>query len=72
VLAKELAYYRDHFREAVQKDGVICLECGAICIRGVAQGKPRTPSNTTREGTETIAQMLLTALAPAAVTAVNE
>jgi DNA-binding NarL/FixJ family response regulator len=30
VLAKELAYYRTHFREAVQKDGVICLECGAI------------------------------------------
>jgi BON domain/ROS/MUCR transcriptional regulator protein len=27
---KELAYYRVHFREAVQKDGVICLECGAI------------------------------------------
>jgi predicted transcriptional regulator len=30
VLAKELAYYRAHFREAVQKDGVICLECGAF------------------------------------------
>lgn len=30
MLAKELAYYRTHFREAVQKDGVICLECGAI------------------------------------------
>jgi predicted transcriptional regulator len=30
VLAKKLAYYRTHFREAVQKDGVICLECGAI------------------------------------------
>jgi ROS/MUCR transcriptional regulator protein len=30
VLATELAYYRAHFREAVQKDGVICLECGAI------------------------------------------
>jgi DNA-binding MarR family transcriptional regulator len=30
MLAKELAYYRAHFREAVQKDGVICLECGAI------------------------------------------
>jgi predicted transcriptional regulator len=30
VSAKELAYYRAHFREAVQKDGVICLECGAI------------------------------------------
>jgi DNA-directed RNA polymerase specialized sigma24 family protein len=30
VLTKELAYYRAHFREAVQKDGVICLECGAI------------------------------------------
>jgi ROS/MUCR transcriptional regulator protein len=30
VLAKELAYYRAHFREAVQKDGVICLECGSI------------------------------------------
>jgi hypothetical protein len=29
VLAKELAYYRAHFREAVQKDGVICLECGS-------------------------------------------
>ena len=28
MLAKELAYYRAHFREAVQKDGVICLECG--------------------------------------------
>jgi len=28
VLAKELAYYRAHFREAVQKHGVICLECG--------------------------------------------
>ena len=28
VLAKELAYYRAHFREAVQRDGVICLECG--------------------------------------------
>lgn len=27
--AKELAYYRAHFREAVQKDGVICLECGS-------------------------------------------
>jgi predicted transcriptional regulator len=27
---KELAYYRAHFREAVPKDGVICLECGAI------------------------------------------
>jgi ROS/MUCR transcriptional regulator protein/Winged helix-turn-helix DNA-binding len=30
VLAKELAYYRSHFREAIQKDGVICLECGSI------------------------------------------
>jgi ROS/MUCR transcriptional regulator protein len=30
VLATELAYYRAHFREAVQKDGVICLECGTI------------------------------------------
>ena len=30
MLVKELAYYRTHFREAVQKDGVICLECGAI------------------------------------------
>jgi len=30
VLAKELAHYRAHFREAIQKDGVICLECGAI------------------------------------------
>jgi hypothetical protein len=30
VLAKELIYYRAHFREAVQKDGVICLECGVI------------------------------------------
>jgi ROS/MUCR transcriptional regulator protein len=30
VLAKELTYYRTHFREAVQKDGVICLECGTI------------------------------------------
>jgi ROS/MUCR transcriptional regulator protein len=30
VVAKELAYYRAHFREAVQKDGVICVECGAI------------------------------------------
>ena len=30
MLAKELAYYRAHFREAIQKDGVICLECGAI------------------------------------------
>ncbi len=30
MLAKELAYYRAHFREAVQKDGVVCLECGAI------------------------------------------
>jgi predicted transcriptional regulator len=30
VLAKELAYYRAHFREAVQKDGVICLECEVI------------------------------------------
>ena len=30
MLAKELAYYRAHFREAVQKDGVICLECGSI------------------------------------------
>ena len=29
MLAKELAYYRAHFREAVQKDGVICLECGS-------------------------------------------
>jgi hypothetical protein len=33
VLAKELAYYRAHFREAIQKDGVICLECGAIFRR---------------------------------------
>ena len=30
MLAKELAYYRAHFREAVRKDSVICLECGAI------------------------------------------
>jgi ROS/MUCR transcriptional regulator protein len=29
VSGKELTYYRAHFREAVQKDGVICLECGA-------------------------------------------
>jgi predicted transcriptional regulator len=29
VFANELAYYRAHFGEAVQKDGVICLECGA-------------------------------------------
>jgi ROS/MUCR transcriptional regulator protein len=30
VSGKELTYYRAHFREAIQKDGVICLECGAI------------------------------------------
>ena len=30
MFTKELAYYRAHFREAVQRDGVICLECGAI------------------------------------------
>ena len=30
MLVKELAYYRTHFREAVQKDGVICLECGGV------------------------------------------
>jgi predicted transcriptional regulator len=24
------AYYRAHFRQAVQKEGVICLECGSI------------------------------------------
>jgi predicted transcriptional regulator len=30
MLAKELAYYRVYFQEAVQKDGVICLKCGAI------------------------------------------
>jgi ROS/MUCR transcriptional regulator protein len=30
VSSKELTYYRAHFREAVQKDGVICLECGSI------------------------------------------
>ena len=30
MLAKELAYYRAHFREAVQKDGILCLECGVI------------------------------------------
>ena len=30
MLAKELADYRAHFREAVQKDGVIRLECGTI------------------------------------------
>jgi predicted transcriptional regulator len=29
VLPKELAYYRAHFREAIQKGGVICLECGS-------------------------------------------
>jgi len=28
VLAKELAYCRAHFLDALQKDGVICLECG--------------------------------------------
>jgi hypothetical protein len=30
VLAKELAYYRANFREAIQKDDVVCLERGAI------------------------------------------
>ena len=30
MLSQELAYYRAHFREAVQKDGVICLERGSI------------------------------------------
>jgi predicted transcriptional regulator len=28
VSGNPLAYYRTHFREAVQKDGVICLEGG--------------------------------------------
>ena len=28
MLTKEFAYYRTHFREAVQKDGIICLEYG--------------------------------------------
>jgi len=36
VLAKELAYYRAHFREAIQKDGVICLECG-LTFKSLAQ-----------------------------------
>ena len=36
MLAKKLAYYRAHFREAVQKDGVICLECGSI-FKSLAQ-----------------------------------
>ncbi len=36
MLAKELAYYRAHFREAVQKEGIICLECGSI-LKALAQ-----------------------------------
>ena len=28
VSGNQLAHFRTHFREAVQKDGVICLECG--------------------------------------------
>ncbi len=28
---QELEYYRAHFREALREDGVVCLECGAIC-----------------------------------------
>jgi DNA-binding NarL/FixJ family response regulator len=30
VCAEELAYYRAHFQEAVRKDAVVCLECGAV------------------------------------------
>lgn len=30
VSAKELAYYRAHFREALREDGVVCLECGGL------------------------------------------
>jgi transposase len=30
VSAKELAYYRANFREAIREDGVVCLECGAL------------------------------------------
>jgi ROS/MUCR transcriptional regulator protein len=29
-VSQRTCYYRAHFREAVQKDGVVCLECGAI------------------------------------------
>lgn len=30
VSAAELEYYRAHFLEALQEDGVVCLECGAV------------------------------------------
>ena len=33
VPADELAFYRQHAREAVREDGVVCLECGALCWR---------------------------------------
>jgi predicted transcriptional regulator/DNA-binding CsgD family transcriptional regulator len=30
VSAAELTYYRAHFRDAIQEEGVVCLECGAL------------------------------------------
>jgi predicted transcriptional regulator len=30
VFGQELEYYRGHIREAVQEDGVVCLECGGV------------------------------------------
>ena len=30
VTPKELKYYREHFREAIRQDGVVCLECGGL------------------------------------------
>ena len=30
VRQKELTYYRVHFREAIQKTGIVCLECGLL------------------------------------------
>lgn len=30
VSAQELAYYQEHFREAIREDAVVCLECGCL------------------------------------------
>ena len=38
-----LEYYRSHFRESIQRDGAVCLECGKLRLTAFRHGDAPAP-----------------------------
>ena len=38
-----LGYYRFHFRESIERDGAVCLECGKLLLTAFRRGSSPAP-----------------------------